>query len=403
MKLIEPRTLPGFRDFLPADALARNFVIAKMKKVFEQFGYDPLETPAMEYAETLLGKYGNEADKLLYSFKDRGQREVGLRYDQTVPLARVVASYPTLPKPFKRYQIQPVWRAEKPQSGRYREFLQCDIDIVGTASSLADAEIISCAIDVCQELGFKDVQMRINDRAVFDQIGLTPETIIILDKMEKIGKDGVRKELAAKKVKGVDKIFSAIDGSLKTARLEEIFSALISSGLREGQDFIFDPYLARGLEYYTSTVFELKANYKAGSLAGGGRYDNLIGSFTGTATPATGLAFGFDRIFEAMRQNNLLPETKTATYALVTVFSPKLLKLSARIAAFLRDAGVNTELYLDTTTKLDRQLKYADKKGIPFAIIIGPEEADKNLVTIKNLATKSQKTIPEDRLLNELK
>lgn len=168
---IKPQTLKGFRDFLPETAIARNTIIGKIKTVFEKYGYDPIETPAVEYAETLLGKYGNEANKLLYLFKDKGERNVGLRFDQTVPLAKVVAQYPDIPKPFKRYQIQPVWRAENPQSGRYREFMQCDIDIIGSISPLADAEIIACSLNVTKELGLK-TEMWINDRTIFDNLGL---------------------------------------------------------------------------------------------------------------------------------------------------------------------------------------------------------------------------------------
>ncbi len=401
--VIKPQTLKGFRDFLPGDAIARNYVIGKIRQVFEKFGFDPLETPALEYAEVLLGKYGEEADKLLYLFEDRGKRKVGLRYDQTVPLARIIAQYQNIAKPFKRYQIQPVWRAENPQAGRYREFLQCDIDIVGTGSALSDAEIILCTLAVYEQLGFKSVQMRVNDRSIFDSAGLTKTMIITLDKLEKIGKEAVLSELRGKNIKDPDKIFAAIKSSPKTKRLREIFSILTANGLKEGKDFVFDRFLARGLEYYTSVIFEVKSgDYNSGSLAGGGRYDNLINQFIGINVPATGIAFGFDRTLEALTQNKLLPTNNSVVKILVTIFSPELLEVSTKATSFLRDNNINTELYLDADTKLDKQLKYADKRGIPYVLIIGPEEAKKNLVKLKDMKTGEQKEFTIEKIIQIL-
>lgn len=393
-KKIKPQTLKGFRDFLPGQALARSFVIGKIKTVFERFGFDPLETPALEYAETLLGKYGDEADRMIYLFEDRGKRKVGLRYDQTVPLARVIAQYQNLPKPFKRYQIQPVWRAENTQKGRFREFMQCDIDTVGTKSIFADAEVIKTVMETVKFLGFKNAKMLINDRSVF--AGLKPGFIIAIDKLNKIGKDGVIKELVGRGMekKEAEKLIDSFDSKLPTPLLNSLFEALKKNGLRDGIDFEFSPTLARGLDYYTGTIFELVIkDYRGGSLGGGGRYDKLIGQFIGTDIPATGFAFGFDRLIEAMEELGLLPKNLTATSVLVTVFSPELLSKSLSIVNELRNNNVNADVVLDADAKLDKQLKYADAKGIPYVVIVGPEEAAKNVVKLKDMRTGEQKEL----------
>ena len=407
--MIRAQTLKGFRDFLPKDAGKRQYVINIFKKVFEQFGFDPLETPALEYADTLLGKYGNEADKLLYLFKDNGGRNVGLRYDQTVPLSRVVAQYGSagspqaLPMPFKRYQIQPVWRAENTQKGRFREFLQCDIDTVGSQSPLADAEIIDCTLTTSKIFGFGEPQIVINDRTIFDDLGLTKREIIIIDKLEKIGNDEVIKLLGETGRTDAKALFDKLQSAKPTERLLNIFSALKRLGYKESVDFRFAPFLARGLDYYTSTIFELKVpGYTAGSLAGGGRFDKLIGSFIGKDIPAVGIAFGFDRFVEALEGANLLPVTRTATLVLVTVFTQDLLEASLELTNTLRDKGINTEVFLDTPGKLDKQLKYADRKGIPYCIIIGPEEKTKNVVKLKNLQTKEQEELTIDAVIDKL-
>ena len=395
--MIKAQTLKGFRDFLPETAIARQLVVGKIKATFERFGFDPLETPALEYAETLMGKYGSETDKLLYLFEDNGKRKVGLRYDQTVPLSRVVAQYPELPKPFKRYQIQPVWRAENTQKGRFREFLQCDIDTVGTNSPVADAEIIDCTLATARELGFSGLTMSVNDRTIFDDLKLTKKEITVIDKLEKIGEEQVLNELERKD------ILDELEQTKPTERLWKIFEALKKLGYRENVDFRFDPYLARGLDYYTSTIFELKSSlYLAGSLAGGGRYDNLIGQFTGRNEPAVGIAFGFDRMIEAMDELKLLPSIKTQTTALVTIFSTDLLGSSLSLTSSLRSEGIDTEIYMDAEAKLDKQLKYADKKGIPYVIIQGPEEVSKNVVKLKNMATKEQEELTVGQIIRKL-
>ncbi len=403
MSTITPQTLKGFRDFLPKDAIKRQYVIDNIKGVFERYGFDPLETPALEYAETLLGKYGDEADKLLYVFTDNGGRQVGLRYDQTVPLSRVVAQYQDLPLPFKRYQIQPVWRAENTQKGRYREFLQCDIDTIGSASPLADAEIIACSLAACKTLGFTKPVMSINDRTIFDGLGLSKQEIIILDKLDKIGNEAVIDLLSKSGRTDAKALFTKLKDSKLTERLSLIFATLARFGLKEGVDVVFDPFLARGLDYYTSSIFELKvANYSAGSLAGGGRYDKLIGQFSGKDTPAVGIAFGFDRMLEALNETNLLPGSTTSTHVLVSVFTSELLGEALALTSSLRSAGINTEVTLDPNDKLDKQLKYADRKGIPYVIIQGPEEVSKNVVKLKDLRSKQQEELSLEAVIEKL-
>lgn len=401
--MIKAQTLKGFRDFLPDTALARQVVVGKIRDVFEQYGFDPLETPALEYAETLMGKYGGEADKLMYLFRDNGKRKVGLRYDQTVPLSRVVAQYPELPKPFKRYQIQPVWRAENTQKGRFREFLQCDIDTVGTDSPLADAEIIDCTISAFKQLGFSGITMDVNDRTIFNALNLTKKEITIIDKLDKIGTDAVIDQLADAGRKNAKELFQSLKNARPTERIWKIFEALKRLGYKEDADFRFNRFLARGLDYYTSTIFELKAAaYTSGSLAGGGRYDTLIGQFSGRDMPAVGIAFGFDRIMEAMEEFKLLSVRATATQVLVTIFSPEQLGSSLELTAKLRRAGLNAEIYVDTGAKLDRQLKYADKKGIPYVVIAGPDEISRKVIKLKYMETKKQEELSVEAVIKKL-
>ncbi len=412
--MIKAQTLKGFRDFLPGEARKRQYVINKLKAVFESYGFEPLETPALEYEEVLLGKYGEEEDKLMYRFTDNGDRKVALRYDQTVPLARVAAQYQNqLPNPFKRYQIQPVWRAENTQKGRFREFLQCDIDTVGTASPLSDAEIIATAAKSLQELGFKNFKIIINDRNIFSNLikqGVFSEenmmTIIrAIDKLKKIGREKVLNEMIEKGISSEKATYAiqTIETMPPTENLQKIFKILPKLGINESQ-FEFSPTLARGLDYYTGMIFELEVEaYTAGSVAGGGRFDNLIGLFAGKSLPAVGVAFGFDRIVEAMTQLNLFPADLATTKVLVTIFSPELEQKSIEISSLLRSNNINCELWLDPESKLDKQLKYADQKGIPYVIIIGPEEAEGDKITLKNLETQTQdKLITLDEAIQKL-
>ena len=372
------QTLKGFRDFLPKEARKRSYVLNTLKKVFESYGFEPLETPALEYAEVLTGKYGDEGDKLMYRFKDLGGRQVALRYDQTVPLARVVVQYGNdLPLPFKRYQIQPVWRAENTQKGRYREFLQVDVDTIGSSSPLADKEIIDLVLNCYQKLGFKNFKILLNDRKVFEN--LDKKAVVIIDKIEKIGLEGVREEL--KKAGLSEKLIEEIKNSKPTDSINKLLSSF--------EQAEFSPTLARGLDYYTGLIFEVVADdYQNGSLGGGGRYDKLIGMFAGRDIPAVGFAFGFDRLIEAMDELKLFDgKDLGGTKILVTNVNPK----TSEIADELRKKGINTELYVDEKD-LDKQLRYADRCGIPYVLIVDGK------LTLKNMKSGEQSEVTLDQL-----
>jgi histidyl-tRNA synthetase len=414
MAKIKPQTLKGFRDFLPEEMVIRQKVIDTLKEVFEVYGFQPLETPALEYAETLLGKSGEETDTLAYTFEDKGGRKIGLRYDLTVPVSRVLAQYrDKIPLPFKRYQIQTTWRAEKPQKGRYREFTQCDIDSFGSVSPLADAEIIAVIEGGLKKLGFDKFVIKINSRQVlFDlmrDLNLSQnkqlELLRSIDKLEKVGMEEVKKEfkevgLTEKKIK---KLFSLIKNAQPDKNLEQLFKYLNWLGVEE-KYYQFEPTLARGLDYYTGPIFEAVVEKpKIGSIAGGGRYDNLIADLGGPNIPATGVSFGIDRICDVIKEQNLWPElSPTSTQVLVTIFSPELLEKSIEVTGKLRKANISTDLYLDPETKIDKQLKYADKKGIPYVIILGPEEIKKREVTLKNMKTGAQEKTSLENLIPKL-
>ncbi len=404
------QTLKGFRDFLPAEARKRQYVIEKLKTVFELYGFAPLETPALEYEELLTGKYGEEADKLMYRFTDNGERRVAMRYDQTVPLARVVAQYPEIPKPFKRYQIQPVWRADNTQKGRFREFLQCDIDIVGSDSILADAEVIAAVVDGYKALGISSIKVLINDRNVlFDvmkQAGIPEDqytrAILTIDKLDKKTPEAVQTELIEKGFS--QEIVSALFDGLKSAQMSDRLMALFSMVAGFGIDPVvleFRPYLARGLDYYTSTIFEcVIPEYTVGSVGGGGRYDKLIEKLSGVSAPAVGYAFGFDRTVDAMTDLSLFPDEMVKTRVLVTIFddTKPAIDYAIAVASTLRKAGISTDLFSNPGVKLEKQLKYADKQNMQYAIIAGEKEIASQEVTIKTLATHEQQTVS----LNEL-
>ncbi|OGY25308.1 MAG: histidine--tRNA ligase [Candidatus Woykebacteria bacterium RBG_16_43_9] len=394
-------TPKGFRDFLPEQARARAFVLEKLKTTLERFGFEPLETTAIEFAETLKGKYGEE-EKLIFEFTDRGGRSVALRFDQTVPLSRVVATNPNLPKPFKRYQIQPVWRAENPQKGRFREFIQVDFDTVGASSQLADAEIIAAAISATENLGFDSFVMKINDRETFR--GLPAGVVRIIDKLPKIGETGVIEQL---KRQGYDSpqakaLLKRLKDSAPTKNINKLFELLKSFKINPDK-YAFDPTLARGLDYYTALIFELEIeDYSGGSVGGGGRYDDLIGRFTGSKIPATGFSFGFDRLLEAASEANLLPKYSPNTKVLVTVLKEQYLNDSLSLVSRLRDRGIAAEISLEPTEKLDKQLKYADNKGIPYAAILGPDEIKQDMITIKDLSSGKQEKLKESDLIKKL-
>lgn len=397
--MVKPQTLKGFRDFLPSEARKRQFVINTLKQVSESYGFEPLETPALEYEEILLGKYGEEGDKLMYRFVDRGNRKVAMRYDQTVPLARVVTQYQNdLPMPFKRYQIQNVWRADNTQKGRFREFLQCDADIVGSNSPLSDSETILVATKSLEKLGFRNFTVLINSREILKKSGASPNFLRTLDKQDKLSKDEFLKLLA--EAKEYDKKAYEF---LKNSKPEDD-SALNEIFKNKNLNLFYLPTLARGLDYYTGVIFEVKIDgYSAGSVCGGGRYDNLIGLFAKKQIPAVGFAFGFDRLIEAMEELKLFPADLISTKVLVTIFSKELLEKSIGISSRLRSNNINTELYLDENSSLEKQLKYADKKGIPYVVIIGPDEASKNMLTFRNMQTAEQTLLSEEDAIAKIK
>ncbi len=421
------QTLKGFRDFLPEEAIKRQSMIDTIKAVFERFGFDPLETPALEYAEVLSGKYGEDADKLLYIFEDRGGRKVGLRYDQTVPTARVVAQYQDLVKPFKRYQIQPVWRAENTQKGRYREFLQCDADIIGDSSpATADAEILTLFSEVYKALGFKDIKVVVNSRVILrklinESLGEAPSeeqflsVVRSIDKLDKVGQEGVAQELTTKGISQVtiNALFAKVQewNAYTYTDIQQIDEQLASSLKMAIENFnipqetiVFNATLARGLDYYTGLIFEAVADGYAGSLGGGGRYDKLIGSFTGKDVTAVGFAIGFDRTLEVAESLGLLSQQATTTKVLVAYKNDgkEIFAAALNLVASLRESDINAELFLNPQSDLEKQIKYADKKGIPYVIVIGPDEAANNVVTLKNMVTREQTQLSQDALIQAL-
>lgn len=367
------------RDFLPEDVRRRQYVIGVIADVYQKYGFEPLETPAVENLETLQGKYGEEGDRLIFKIlkrgegADTGQADLALRYDVTVPLARVVAEHRAkLPKFFKRYQIQPVWRADRPQKGRFREFYQCDVDAIGSTSMTVEAELLAAAADVFLALGFKDFSIVVNHRkllnAVLEYAGIPPElqdsALVALDKVDKIGVDGVTKEFAEKGLapEAARKLTSLLesasettldalpgllndDGKRAVRDLQDLFA--LSKQTSAGPYLRFDGHLARGLSYYTGPIFEVRVADLAGSLGGGGRYDNLIGMFAGEHIPATGISLGLERILVVMGERNMFPESVLSTPADVMVAmrddvpAGELLKF----AAGLRAGGIRVEVY----------------------------------------------------------
>lgn len=398
--MIKPQTLKGFRDFLPVQARKRKYVMEKMQSVFESFGFEPLETPTLEYEEILAGKYGDEGEKLMYRFEDHGKRRVAMRYDQTVPLARVVAQYQNeITYPFKRYQIHNVWRAENTQRGRYREFLQCDADTVGLTSVAVDAEILAVVSKALQALGFRSFKILVNDRSVFGDLSI--DAIITIDKLKKIGEENVKKELVARGFS--EDTLTLIQNAPLPESLNTIIDIATQMGV-DGETIVFEPTLARGLDYYTGLIFEIEIDgYTVGSVCGGGRYDNLIGMFAGKQIPAVGFAFGFDRVMEAMTEQELFPaEVEATAQILVTIFNLESTDYSLAAANKLRESGIKTELWLDANAKMEKQLKYANNKAIPYVVIAGPEEVQKSKLVLKDMKKREQKEVTVEELIKIL-
>lgn len=406
----QPQTLKGFRDFLGQDARKRQWLKQVISNVFERFGFEPLETPTLEYESLLLGKYGNEADKLIYGFEDRGGRRIALRYDQTVPTARIVTQYRSqLVFPYKRYQIQNVWRADKPQKGRYREFTQCDADIVGNTSLMTDAEILAVYASIYLEIGINSIKIKINDReqliANIKAAGIAEDQIFsviqTIDKLDKKSREEVIAELIEKGIQqqSATQLLSALETCEISENLKTILKHVKMMGVNPAI-FEFTPTLARGLDYYTGLIFEgIIPEYGVGSVGGGGRYDKLIKDLIGVDMPAVGFGLGFDRTLEAAEQLGKLPDFKGSAQVLVTIFNPDLAEKSLQVATLLRNQHITTEISLDEKKKLDQQLKYANAKGIPYVIVIGPDEAEKNTVKIKNMQLREETEVEIEHLI----
>ncbi len=392
-----PQTLKGFRDFLPEEALRRAWLREQIIKVFEKWGYDPMETPTLEPLELFAGQIG-EDEKLFFKFQDNGGRNVALRYDQTVPTCRVVGANQLI-MPFKRYQIQPAFRAENTQKGRYREFLQCDADIFGSTSPLADAEVIALSLDIYKSLGFKNAKVLVNDRSLLSD--LPYEAIVAIDKLAKIGEDGVIKDMVKKGISENDaKKYLQVTTQIKPNKtIETIFDYLKSCGFDESW-YAFEPTLARSFSYSSGSIWEVVIpEVGGGSVLGGERFDNLVEKISGRKIPGVGFGLGFDRTLEAATQLSLVPEIKTKTKVLVTIFSDELANESIKLVGKLRENNINCELYPDIS-KLEKQLKYANNKGIPYVVIIGPEEIQNKVIKLKDLTTGEQKCLPEQELMS---
>ena len=448
----KPSIPKGTRDFGPEEMIRRNYIFDTIKGVFRLYGFQPLETPAMENLSTLLGKYGDEGDKLLFKILNSGDFlggvsdeqlhgnpnalstrlcEKGLRYDLTVPLARYVVQHQgEISFPFKRYQIQPVWRADRPQKGRYREFYQCDVDVIGSRSLLCEVDLVEIVAKVFQRLGIR-VTLKVNNRKILygiaETIGHADKMIditVAIDKLEKIGLEAVNGEL---RDKGIDeRAIEALQPILslegangaKLARLREVLagSSVGLAGVDETEtilsyvetlgtelDIELDLSLARGLNYYTGAIFEVKArDFAIGSICGGGRYDDLTGIFGMPNTSGVGISFGADRIYDVMTGLDLFPDdTKGTTRALMLNFGGEEERVSLRLAKNLREAGIACEVYPESA-KMKKQMEYANRRAVPWVVIVGSDELASGRATVKNMATGEQQAVAFDELINRI-
>jgi len=424
---IEPRLPKGMRDFLPQQMIKREYVFNIVREVFHLYGFEPLQTPVLELHETLMGKYGEDAEKLIFNAQHPGgKEELALRYDLTVPLARVVAQYQNeITLPFKRYQLSPVWRAERPQRGRYREFYQCDADIVGVAGMNADAEIIGLIVTALRRLGFPQFSVKINNRKLLVAMGQysgVPDAQLgdlyrSVDKFDKIGAEGVQKELvergiaAASVSRMMELIQARRPGIENLDYLDEVMGHFPAAqdGIRElrelaghladaaipPQFYEFDFTMVRGLGYYTGPIFEtVITEPNLGSVTGGGRYDDLVGLFRGESLPTTGTSLGIERIIDLLDILKLYPPHigGTVVQVMVTVFGDDTRAASTAFAADLRTAGVRTELYM-LDKQIGKQMTYADKKRIPLVAVLGSQEIADGTVKLKRLADGEEVTI----------
>jgi histidyl-tRNA synthetase len=455
----KPSLARGTRDFGPSVMVKRNYIFDTIKRTFEKFGFQPIETPTIENLSVLMGKYGEEGDQLLFKIlnsgdfsKDLTQKDLdegskkltfkisekGLRYDLTVPFARfVVMNRNDLVMPFKRYQIQPVWRADRPQKGRYREFYQCDADVVGTDSLICEAEIVLMLQEILQNLGIQDFTIKINNRKILSGIaevigvkGSEVPLTVAIDKLDKIGKEKVEDELRERgfseesieklqpifEIQGADnQTFEKLKVWLKDSEtglkgieeLEKVWSLVESFGL-DNSKIQLDITLARGLSYYTGAIFEVKANGRfgvpiaIGSISGGGRYDNLTGTFGMSGLSGVGISLGVDRIFDVMEELGLFPENKSiTTKVLLTNFDAEAEKYSLPMLKKLRDAGINAEIYPESG-KIKKQFDYANRKNIPFVVVVGSDEMQTGKLTFKNMTSGEQVKLSIEGIIEEL-
>ncbi len=441
-----PSTKPpsGMRDSLPETVAERRYVVERIEDVFRRYGFQPLETPAIENLSTLLGKYGEEGDQLIFRLLHRGDKlaralanespdaadlaELGLRYDLTVPLARVVAQYGNrLPRVFKRYQIQPVWRADRPAKGRFREFWQCDVDLTGTTSLLAEAEVMNAVSDALRALGFTNFSIALNHRVILRSLiqaaGIAPTlegpALIALDKLDKIGADGVREELAQRGISPAsaqqllrmtspapDKdnvnVLASLRSCLSQAEaqpaiddLEALLAMLCDAPA--GPHVRLAPALARGLSYYTGPIFEVVSDDFGGSLGGGGRYDNLVGMFSNRQVPAVGFSLGLERLLLLMEERHMFSPLEPAARVMACILPDTPLQPALELVSSLRAAGIAVDVYPEQT-KLKRQLAAAAAQRIPYALILGSSEIARRSYTLKDLENGEQQVLDEGAL-----
>lgn len=435
------------RDFLPAQARRRNQVFDVIRDVYESYGFEPLQTPAMERLTTLLGKYGDEGDQLIFKVMKRGAKfestlarnqrgealaevdlaDMGLRYDLTVPLARIMAEYQhELPSIFKRYQIAPVWRADRPQHGRFREFYQCDVDVIGSTSMTVEAEVVSALSEVLNRLGFSGYRIHLNHRRLLDAMmetagipeALRQNALVAIDKIDKIGRDSVLEELQARGIAqgAIDGLMPLLEqtgkptaadnsatlnalrdqvghlpgGQAALAELQQVLT--FAAAGPAGEHLVIDPYLARGLSYYTGPIFEIRSDEFSGSLGGGGRYDDLIGMFGKKSLPACGFSLGIERILVLLQERGHLDDTRAPVDVLVTLWSDELTAHSFRLLHELRHAGLRAEVYPDND-RMGKQFAYADERHIPLVAILAPDELAQDVVALKELKTGTQEKV----------
>lgn len=415
--LIEPRVLKGFRDILPSNEIERSSLQEKITKVYRSFGFVPIDTPALEYSEILLRKSNGETEKQVFRFEDNGKRDVALRFDLTVPFARFTAEHESeLYFPFKRYHLAKVWRGEKPQAGRYREFVQCDIDTVGSDSAASDFEILNVMKAALEEIGVSNITIHVNHRGIFnrflEKLGVKEKSEDILrsvDKLAKIGKEKVKEELIefTSSTEKADLILKYIEGSSDfdstldmieqmaggenedSKRLREIRQMMKASGIEN--TYVLDPSITRGLDYYTGIVYETFLNElpSIGSVCSGGRYDNLAGLYTKTKLPGVGASIGLDRLIAGLEQLGKLSKKGSYLDAEIFCLDKDLNIHYQRVASLLRKQSVNVEVFPEAK-KMGQQYQVAEAKNVKYGILISADQAEKNVLTLKNLLNRQQ-------------